>query len=64
MARRRQVACVVGSMVYMFGGTHPDPAVPAPTPSRLPEWDQDDDHEEREHLKELNDLWVLDMGEY
>ena len=51
--RRRQALCVCDTRAFMFGGTHPHPS-PGPT-TRVQGSD-------REHLLELNDLWVLDLS--
>ncbi|XP_018023900.1 kelch domain-containing protein 3 [Hyalella azteca] len=55
--RRRQAMCRMGSLVYMFGGTHPDTSNPNNTDSEP----YDSEDEEKESLEELEDLWILDL---
>ena len=57
--RRRQVMCPIGNLVYMFGGTNPDPSSVLSVHEMRDVGYGDPDFEP---LKELDDLWILDLG--
>jgi hypothetical protein len=61
IARRRQVMCLVGSRIYLFGGTSPYHGPPIDFTEEQKMMLPESNTEEQDSLIDHNDLYVLDL---